>query len=179
MRVTKRLILRPATSALLEAEIGSLESFASMLGATVPAGWPPGEYDREAQQFFLERLQNATADDAGWYSWYAIYHGTATAAQTLIGAAGFLGPPDHRGIVEIGFSLHPEWRGRGLAVEMVGELVAFAFEHERVQAIIANTKRENLASCNVLKRLGFVDAQSDPARDEMRFILTRASDDAG
>ena len=179
MRVTKRLILRPATATLLEAEIASLEAFAAMLRVTVPEGWPPGEYDREAQQFFLERLQSATAEESGWYSWYAIYNGTGTAAQTLVGAAGFLGPPDHRGIVEIGFSLHPEWRGRGLAVEMVGELVAFAFEHEQVQAIIANTSRENLASCNVLRRLGFADAQSDPAREEMRFILTRAADAAG
>jgi len=120
-RITQRLVLQAATIELATAELSSTQSLETLLQANVPSGWPPGEYDRSAQEFFLDCLKRASDRDVGWYSWYAL-HGHP-GARSLIGAGGFLGPPDESGLVEIGFSIHPNWTGRGFATEMVGELV--------------------------------------------------------
>ena len=46
-----------ATLDHLCAEIEAPAKLASMLGIDVPAGWPPGEYDRAAQEFFRDRME--------------------------------------------------------------------------------------------------------------------------
>jgi RimJ/RimL family protein N-acetyltransferase len=172
-RTTRRLVLQAATVDLAKAELSSLELLGKYLDATVPSGWPPGEYDRNAQEFFLERLQQGTDRSLEWYSWYALHQdGTF---RTLIGAGGFLGPPDESGFVEIGFSIHPACHGRGFATEMTGELVAFAFEDDRVLGVIGNTTRSNIASCRVFKHLGFVETESISDPEAVRFVLTRQS----
>jgi [ribosomal protein S5]-alanine N-acetyltransferase len=172
-RTTQRLLLQAATIDLAQAELTSLEVFGALINATIPSGWPPGEYDRSAQESFLERLRQGSNQVVGWYSWYAIH--TNGASRTLIGAGGFIGPPDDSGFVEIGFSILPDWYGRGFATEMAVELIAFAFEHDRVRGIIGNTTRSNVASCRVFSHLGFVETESDPNREEVRFVLTKAS----
>ncbi len=172
-RSTERLVLQAATIDLANAELSSLESLGTLLHAIVPAGWPPGEYDRSAQEFFLERLEQGAERALGWYSWYALHQNGES--RTLIGAGGFLGPPDDNGLVEIGFSIHSDWRGRGLATEMASELVVFAFEDDRVRGIIGNTTRGNVASCKVFRHLGFVEAEPGPDPEAVRFVLTRQS----
>jgi hypothetical protein len=63
---TPRLELVPATLELLEAELTSPEHLASGLGAVVPEGWTPGEYDRPATSYFRARLAEHP-EDVGWY----------------------------------------------------------------------------------------------------------------
>jgi predicted alpha/beta hydrolase family esterase len=167
-RPTRRLLLKSATIDLAEAEIQSIGRFSSLIGAAVPHGWPPGEYDRSAQEFFLKRLRQGTDGLAGWYSWYAIL--TDGPTRTLIGAGGFLGPPVAAGSVEVGFSIHTDWTGRGFATEMVGELVVFAFEHESVKRVVGNTTRENKGSCTVFSHLGFREEDGDPESGTVRFV---------
>lgn len=171
-RTTRRLVLQAATIDLAQAELLSLESLGAFLHATGPPGWPPGEYDRSAQEFFLEHLQQGSERALGWYSWYALHQKGDSC--TLIGAGGFLGPPDDNVLVEIGFSIHPDWCGQGLATEMASELVAFAFEDDRVHGIIGNATRRNVASCNVFKHLGFGEAEPGPDPEAVRFFAQQA-----
>jgi ribosomal-protein-alanine N-acetyltransferase len=172
-RTTQRIILCAATIELLEAELTSLASLGRLLNATIPSGWPPGEYDRKAQEFFLERMREGFDQPAGWYSWYAIHPNAGS--HTLIGAAGFIGPPDKEGLVQIGFSIHPHWQRLGFATELAAELVAFAFEHDSVRSIIGDTTRRNVASCKSLSRLGFLETEGNRSHEEVRFLLRRAS----
>jgi ribosomal-protein-alanine N-acetyltransferase len=153
-RTTQRIILCAATIELLEAELTSLASLGRLLNATIPSGWPPGEYDRKAQEFFLERMREGFDQPAGWYSWYAIHPNAGS--HTLIGAAGFIGPPDKEGLVQIGFSIHPHWQRLGFATELAAELVAFAFEHDSVRSIIhwAVSVSLKLKETEVTKRFG-------------------------
>jgi ribosomal-protein-alanine N-acetyltransferase len=172
-RTTKSLVLQTATIDLAKAELLSLESLGTLLHAIVPTGWPPGEYDRSAQEFFLERLQQKSERDTGWYSWYALHQ--QGDSRTLVGAGGFLGPPGDQGLVEIGFSIHHEWHGRGLATEMAAELVAFAFEDDRVRGVVGNTTRDNVASCKVFTHLGFIETEPGSDTHTVRFMLSRQS----
>ena len=163
-RFTTRLVLVAATVDHLRAELASPEQLGILLGSEVPQGWPPGEYDEGAQRYFLERLSQGGADVVGWYGWYVLVRRGSHEAGPLIAAGGFLGPPHETGEVEIGYSVHQAWQGKGYATELVGGLVKYAFEDTRVQRIVAHTTRQNLASCRVLERLGFCDSgfRSEP-----------------
>lgn len=72
----------------------------------------------------------------------------------VIGGAGFKGPPDQRGDVEIGYGLVTSARGQGYATEAVQALVELVAHHE-VSAVSAETAVDNLASQRVLLRCGF------------------------
>jgi [ribosomal protein S5]-alanine N-acetyltransferase len=152
---TKRLELVAATLEHVCAELEGADRLASLLNAEVESGWPPGEYDREAQEFFRERLLDGGEPAVGWYGWYAIRRGSGDQAAVVIGAGGYFGPPNKKGEVEIGFSVMPAWEGCGFATEMAQTLVKNAFSDSRVQRVIAHTSPENVASGRVLEKCGF------------------------
>ena len=52
----------------------------------------------------------------------------------------------------IGYILHPEVQGRGLAGEVARELLAIAFEDLGLRRVLADAYVENVASCRVLDR---------------------------
>lgn len=69
----------------------------------------------------------------------------------VIGKAGCWRMP------EIGFILHPDYWGRGLAREAVGAVVDHVFAHFDVPAVIADVDPRNGASLSLLGRLRFVE----------------------
>jgi len=86
----------------------------------------------------------------------------------IIGTAGFKGPPDADGVVEIAYGVVPSVEGRGYATEAAGALVRFAAADERVRVIRAHTLPELNASTRVLRKCGFahlgevIDAEDGP-----------------
>ena len=150
---TSRLDLVAATLEHVKAELQDRSALARLIGAGVPEEWPPGEYDRDAQEFFRTQFES---DDSlvGWLTWYAIARNERGEREALVAGAGFMGPPAE-GTVEIGYSV-VEWaRGRGYATEIVNALVAHAFRHPAVEEVVAHTTDANVASTKVLLRCGF------------------------
>ncbi len=166
---TKRLELVAATLKHVEAELEGPGALAALLGVPVPDGWPPGEYDRSALEYFRGQLQFAP-ESVGWYGWYGIARGVDRPG--LVAAAGYLGPP-RAGLVEIGYSVVPEARGQGYAREIVSALVAHAFEQPSVLEVIAHTTDENLASRRVLLACGFEDVGPGAEPRSLRFRVQR------
>ena len=152
---TPRLLLLAASRALLTAELHKPQYFPMLLGAALPANWPPGEYDQEAMRYFLAQLTAGGRTAAGWYGWYALRKAEGDTPRTLVGAGGFLGPPDAAGRAEIGFSIAVDWRGQGLATELVAGLVQQAAATGMVQWLVAHTGADNLAAQGVLLRNDF------------------------
>jgi RimJ/RimL family protein N-acetyltransferase len=160
--LTARLKLTPATQALLRLELDDKAAFAAHFGVSLPPDWPPGEYDRDAIQFFLEKMIEGGPEAVGWYGWYAILEASEQAA--LVGCGGYLGPPDLTGCVEIGYSICEQWRGQGLAKELVQALVDRAWV-QGARKIVAHTTAANPASIAVLHRCGFKQTPgSDPGQ---------------
>lgn len=172
---TDRLLLIPATLDHLAAELESPMQLALLIQAEVPREWPPGQYDRSAQEFFYSLLERDNNANVGWYTWYAI---TYRPPSTVIAAGGFLGPPNDRGVVEIGYSVMPAWRHQGFAAEMVRALTAHAFGDPRVQKIIAHTASENQASSRVLLRTGFEMSNDTNDQGEIRYELMKQESNA-
>jgi len=148
---TQRLTLIPQTLEHLRIELEEPSRLGALLGARVPEGWPPGEYDRDAMEFFRSKLESDPQLYDGWLGWYVV---TRDVTPTLIAGAGFMGPPED-GAVEIGYSVVAEARGAGYATEIVGALVRRAFESDSVQRVVAETAATNEASQRVLERNGF------------------------
>lgn len=168
---TPRLDVVAATLDHIHAELEGPQRLTALLGVDIEAGWPPGEYDRGAQEFFRDRLRKGGSDVVGWYTWYAIRR--SGPQRILVGAAGFLGPPSEEGDAEIGFSIMPAWRGQGYATELVGMLLTWAFDDPRVRRILAHTTAQNAASCRVLEKSGFHLAGRVEESQTMCFELLR------
>ncbi|WP_375435286.1 GNAT family N-acetyltransferase [uncultured Hymenobacter sp.] len=158
---TPRLILLAASRALLTAELHKPRYFPVLLGAVLPTDWPPGEYNQEAMHFFLDQLTAGGRTAAGWYGWYAIRKATSTTPKTLVGAGGFMGPPDASGTAEIGYSIAADWRDQGLATELVTGLIEQAANTGMVRRLVAHTRPDNPASQQVLLRNGFSSFGTD------------------
>jgi ribosomal-protein-alanine N-acetyltransferase len=125
------------------------------LNATVSKDWPSGEYDRDAMEFFLSCFENGGESAQGWYGWYAINIDPVSGERSLVGSGGYFGPPDDKGVVEIGYSVLPEWQRLGYATEIVNALVSNASSFENTKSIISHTSPENEASKRVLISNGF------------------------
>jgi ribosomal-protein-alanine N-acetyltransferase len=152
---TARIDLIAMTPDHCRAELQAPARLGERLGVVVPASWPPGLHDRDAVTFFLARLTEGGAPAIGWYGWYAVLRAADGQAATLVASGGYFGPPTGDGTVEIGYSVAPEWRARGLASEIVEALVARAFATPGVRRVAAEAHEENSASRRVLARCGF------------------------
>ncbi len=155
LHASPSLNLIPATLERILAELDSPQRLASLLDAHVDQGWPPGEYDRNAQEYFRDRLQEEGSAAIGWYGWYAVHHDESPSSPVLVAACGYFGPPNDQGSVEIGFSVMPQWCGQGIATAMARALVINAFSDSRVRLVTAHASPVNSASCKVLQNCGF------------------------
>ena len=168
---TNRLTLVPGTVALIRAEIHDHESFAQQLHATVPDNWPPATLV-DALPLFLGWMESAPRGSEGWYAWYALMHADSTSPTMLIGGGGFLGPPD-AGSVQMGYSVLDQFQRQGYATEIVRALTDWAFSHEGLIRITAETEWANPASVRVLEKTGFVSDGQTTEQDGARFELLR------
>jgi [ribosomal protein S5]-alanine N-acetyltransferase len=76
--------------------------------------------------------------------------------RAVIGTINFHGPPDGRGMLEVGYSLLPEFRGRGYAIEAVRALFAWAKRDPVVRVFRASVSPGNDRSLHLIDKLGFV-----------------------
>jgi RimJ/RimL family protein N-acetyltransferase len=158
---TPRLDLIATTVAHLDAELpprdraAPHEQLGALLGALVPASWPPGQYDDNAMRFFRSRLVAEGPRAIGWYAWYAVLRSSEYTARILVASGGYMGPPAD-GRVEIGYSVVPEWRGRGIATELIAALAARALSERGVSRVVAHVAPDNIPSQRALVRAGFV-----------------------
>ena len=58
---------------------------------------------------------------------------------------------------EIGYILHPDYWGRGLAREALASIIQYIFATHPIEQIVADVDPRNQGSLNLLARLGFVE----------------------
>lgn len=169
--ILDRVRLVPGTVELLEAE-DEPARFSQLLQATVPAGWPPGFYDRPAREFFLEVLRTRP-DAVGWTVWYVVLPGSEGDSPVVIGAIGACGPPDDQGEIVIGYSIVDSYRGHGYATESLRGFLGWAFGHPELRRIVADTFAELTPSIGVLQKNGFERGGEGHDPGSIRFHRTR------
>jgi RimJ/RimL family protein N-acetyltransferase len=72
--------------------------------------------------------------------------------RTMIGHAGFHGPPNEDGMVEIGYTIFPAYRGKGYATEAARRLLDFARELG-AKRFRASVSPDNLPSLAIIRKL--------------------------
>ena len=164
---TGRLELIAATPALARAAATSPATLGQLLACEVPRGWPP-ELLREHEEHWAVQLEGDPRL-VGWTAWYIVQVKPAV----LVGSIGFAGRPDGEGVVECGYSLVPKFQRKGYATEAMGGLIDWAFSHEEVRRVRAQTYRHLAASIRVLEKNGLSHVGDGDEPDTIRFELRR------
>lgn len=167
-RLTVKVALREFTPALLLAEDVSVTTLCRLLGVSEPPDWPPLYHDADSRGWFLRTLE-ADPSVAGWVGFYVIAE--IDERPTLAGSAGFKGPPDSGGMVEIGYSIVPSLRRRGIATAAIADLVDRALADPRVKIIKAETPVSFTASRGLLEKSGFALTGTRTDTDEGNLAL--------
>jgi [ribosomal protein S5]-alanine N-acetyltransferase len=133
---TERLLLRPATAE----DLMPLNAILSHKQATAFWSTPPHR-DVEQTRDWLQSMIDIRAEEG---EDFILEH-----EGRVIGKAGLYRFP------EIGFILHPDYWGRGLAAEALRAVLDRAFEVHRLASVEADVDPRNAASLGLLGRLGF------------------------
>jgi RimJ/RimL family protein N-acetyltransferase len=75
--------------------------------------------------------------------------------QLAVGRAGYHGPPDQSGMVEIGYAVDPGYRRRGYARAALEALLQRAASEPRVTTVRVSISPENVASYALASQYGF------------------------
>ena len=75
--------------------------------------------------------------------------------QMAVGRAGYHGPPDASGMVEVGYSVDPAYRRRGYARAALEALLARAAGEPLVHRVRVSVRPDNVASHQLAAQYGF------------------------
>ena len=114
---------------------------------------------------------------------HAGFHQPPTTIEIALGDASFVGDiePVAGGVVELGYTVFPEHRGRGYATEATAALIEWAWATGEVSTVLATVSPANPASRRVVDRLGrFIQigqTRDDENGAELVFRRDRSLDD--
>lgn len=148
---TARLSLRPCSAAHLLALLEQPERFEQVAGLPAAAGLREMFTSNDVSPHWLAALRVSPGLDPWRHGFFLVHRGIGA----VIGSAGFKGPPDSTGTVEIAYGIAPSFEGQGYATEAAAALVAYAFDTPRVAVIRAHTLPTANASTRVLAKCGF------------------------
>jgi RimJ/RimL family protein N-acetyltransferase len=76
------------------------------------------------------------------------------ASGRMIGDVGFSLVDGESGVIKIGYTIAPEFQGRGYGTEAVGALVGYAFDTLGADVVRAFASAENIPSIRVAEKIG-------------------------
>jgi RimJ/RimL family protein N-acetyltransferase len=77
--------------------------------------------------------------------------------QVAVGRAGYHGPPDQSGMVEIGYAVDPAYRRRGYARAALEALLRRAAHEPQVETVRVSISPDNAASYALASQYGFAE----------------------
>ncbi len=90
-----------------------------------------------------------------------------------MGICGFKGKPDETGSVEIGYSVLRQYQVQGYATEAVSRLVVWAFSHQNVTEVSAETFPHLRKSIRVMEKNGFSYTGPGSEQGVVRYAVHR------
>ena len=84
--------------------------------------------------------------------------------REIVGSTSFHGPPDEKGMMEIGLGVHADFQRRGYATEALTGMWSWVVDQPDVELLRYTVDPNNEASVAVIKKFGFerVGQQIDP-----------------
>ena len=148
---TRRLRLIPYTPGQVLALIERPDRFEDLAGFPAAPGLRDGFVSDDVSSAWLVQLRALDHADP-WVLGFAVLH---RESGSIIGSAGFKGPPDTDRIVEVAYGIVPGFQGLGYGSEATAALVAYAFATGLVERVRAHTLPTANASTRVLTKCGF------------------------
>jgi RimJ/RimL family protein N-acetyltransferase len=153
--LTPRLVLRTMSAAFLEASLDDdLVAADALLGLRVQAAWFA---EKPLMQLRLEDL----AQDPAFLDWSLRAIGLRATGE-MAGYAGFHSRPNPPYLqplvidaVELGYTVFPSFRARGIATEAVIALIGWAHRSTGIRNFVVSIAPENEPSRAIAARLGF------------------------
>jgi [ribosomal protein S5]-alanine N-acetyltransferase len=142
------------TPAFIEAVLDDrLDDAAALLDVELPADFP-----REGERRFLAFRLRQMEEDKRFETWCP---NVVVLDGRMIGHAGYHGPPGRNSTqdpeaVEFGYTIYPEWRGRGYATRAAVMLMDLAEERAGIRRFVLAVSPENDPSLAIVRKLGFV-----------------------
>jgi [ribosomal protein S5]-alanine N-acetyltransferase len=151
-----------AMTALLE---GSLAEASRKAGIALTPYFLTGD----ALGLWRRRVSQIAADpsSARWVARAVV----AEPAGVVVGHAGFHGPPDERGMVEVAYSVDPAYRRRGYAKAMLGALLRRAAVEPGVTTVRATISPGNAASLATISGFGFTEVGEQWDEEDGRELI--------
>lgn len=128
---------------------GELELASRLLDCEVPPGWPDGH-----DQTFLTMRREQLRKHPELEPWLVRAMILRTTGRPMVGHAGFHGAPEG-GRVEFGYTVFPERRGNGYALEASRALMRWATNEHGVRLFRLSAQPDNLPSLAIIRSLGF------------------------
>ena len=75
--------------------------------------------------------------------------------NVFVGDIGFNAAPSEKGVIEVGYSTYEGFENNGFMTEALSAMCQWAFGHDKVKSIIAQTAKDNFASQRVLTNNAF------------------------
>jgi RimJ/RimL family protein N-acetyltransferase len=148
---TLRLTLLPCSPEHLLILIDQPERFEQLLGVPAADGLRGFFVSDDVSPNWLAALRNSSGPDPWRHGFFVVHRD----GGSVIGTAGFKGPPDATGTVEVAYGIVPSFEGQGYATEAAAALVDFAFSSGQARTVRAHTLPEANASTRVLLKCGF------------------------
>jgi RimJ/RimL family protein N-acetyltransferase len=158
------LISAEALEALLE---GELDRARELTGLPLPPTF------LNQGKFWRMRLDQIRAEPAS-ARWLvrAIW---GVPAEAVVGYAGFHGPPNENGMVEIGYTIEPEYRRQGYGRATANSLIDHARSSPEVKTVRASISPNNAASLALIRSLGFTQTGDQwDEEDGLELVFERA-----
>jgi ribosomal-protein-alanine N-acetyltransferase len=141
----RRVTLRRASVAELQAAVAGQSAFAELTDLVAPEGWP----EKSAMfEYAISQLLLHPQDTEWW-----VYLFLDDSGQ-LVGSGGYHGPPVDEA-VEIGYEIARDFRRNRLGTSAVVALVVKAFDSNQVQTVVAKTEVKTNPSVQILEGIGF------------------------
>jgi RimJ/RimL family protein N-acetyltransferase len=143
-----------------------------LLGAALPPDWP-GDQAR----WMRIRLDEITVNPAA-QPWLLRAMVLREPDRRLVGHTGFHEPPGPEMTVEVGYTVLPEYRRRGYALEAVEALFDWAGREHGIQRFLASVGPWNEPSLGLVRKMGFVQTGvrwDDEDGEELVFELDRSA----
>lgn len=145
------------TVRLVEINLRSMLSLLSgdLAGASAETGVRLTDYFVDEHSIWLWRLRvDQIRQDPSTAVWFA-RAAVDEESGAVVGHAGYHGPPDETGMIEVGYSVDPRHRRRGHAREMLAELLRRARSEPGVRTVRASISPDNVASLATVAGFGF------------------------
>ena len=150
---TERLILRPYREE-------DREAFAALNGHPEVGAWLSGVMSRPESDAMMDRVSGQiTAQGFGFWGAERKADGRLVGMIGLLVMGADLPAP---GAIELGWRLHPDAQGSGLATEGAAAARDWAFANLDVDEVVAITAQTNVRSQAVMRKIGMTP---DSARD--------------